>query len=217
MAKKSLTDLLHEEVKKSSKQESKTVQENTDDELQEQNAQLGEESPMNTPNNPSARRATPTKADLESTITELKTALKEAQHQEEKFVDLKNALEEAYKKEGALEQQITDLQSDLQHQKRLVHKLEKELEKLEPLKKEFEQAKKAALQLAEANDKLTQEINSLKKGNEPIKEQKSTALKEQKVSVIKEQEHAPRYQQPLRPVQKEADKPADFATKSWLL
>jgi DNA repair exonuclease SbcCD ATPase subunit len=217
MAKKSLTDLLHEEVKKSSKQESKTVQENTDDELQEQNAQLGEESPMNTQNNPSARRATPTKADLESTITELKTALKEAQHQEEKFVDLKNALEEAYKKEGALEQQITDLQSDLQHQKRLVHKLEKELEKLEPLKKEFEQAKKAALQLAEANDKLTQEINSLKKGNEPIKEQKSTALKEQKVSVIKEQEHAPRYQQPLRPVQKEADKPADFATKSWLL
>jgi DNA repair ATPase RecN len=217
MAKKSLTDLLHEEVKKSSKQESKTVQENTDDELQEQNAQLGEESPMNTQNNPSARRSSATKADLEATITELKTALKEAQHQEERFIDVKNALEEAYKKEGSLEQQITDLQSDLQHQKRLVHKLEKELEKLEPLKKEFEQAKKAALQLAEANDKLTQEINSLKKGNEPIKEQKSTALKEQKVSVIKEQEHAPRYQQPLRPVQKEADKPADFATKSWLL
>ena len=217
MAKKSLTDLLHEEVKKSSKQESKTVQENTDDELQEQNAQLGEESPMNTQNNPSARRASATKADLEATITELKTALKEAQHQEERFIDVKNALEEAYKKEGALEQQITDLQSDLQHQKRLVHKLEKEVEKLEPLRKEFEQAKKAALQLAEANDKLTQEINSLKKGNEPIKEQKPTALKEQKVSVIKEQEHAPRYQQPLRPVQKEADKPADFAAKSWLL
>lgn len=217
MAKKSLTDLLHEEVKKSSKQESKTVQENTDDELQEQTDHTVEKLPMTTQNQPSARRATPTKADLESTITELRTALKEAQHQEEKFVDLKNALEEAYKKEGALEQQITDLQSDLQHQKRLVHKLEKELEKLEPLKKEFEQAKKAALQLAEANDKLTQEINTLKKGNETPKEQKPTALKEQKVSVIKEQEHTPRYQQPLRPVQKEADKPADFAAKSWLL
>ena len=217
MAKKSLTDLLHEEVKKSSKQESETVQKNTDDELQEQTDQTVEKLPMTTQNKPSARRATSTKADLESTITELRTALKEAQHQEETFVDLKNALEEAYKKEGALEQQITDLQSDLQHQKRLVHKLEKEVEKLEPLKKEFEQAKKAALQLAEANEKLTQEINSLKKGNEPPKEQKPTPVKEQKVSVIKEQENTPRYQQPLRPIQKEADKPADFATKSWLL
>ena len=217
MAKKSLTDLLHEEVKKSSKQESETVQKNTDDELQEQTDHTVEKLPMTTQNKPSARRATPTKADLESTITELRTALKEAQNQEETFVDLKNALEEAYKKEGALEQQITDLQSDLQHQKRLTHKLEKELEKLEPLKKEFEQAKKAAVQLAEANEKLTQEINSLKKGNETPKEQKPTAIKEQKVSVIKEQEHTPRYQQPLRPIQTEADKPADFATKSWLL
>ncbi|NEQ23067.1 MAG: hypothetical protein F6K28_28720 [Microcoleus sp. SIO2G3] len=217
MAKKSLTDLLHEEVKKSSNQEGKTNQNNTDDEPTKQSDKTVEKLPMNPPNQPGTRRTAATKADLEATIKELRAALKEAQNQEETFVDLKNTLEEAYKKEGALEQQISDLQSDLQHQKRLVHKLEKELEKLEPLKKEFEQAKKAALQLAEANEKLTQEINSLKKANETPKEQKPSAVKEQKVSVIKEQEHTPRYQPPARPVQKEADKPADFATKSWLL
>jgi predicted nucleic acid-binding protein len=154
----------------------------------------------------------PEKSQLEATIQELKVALqevqhKEVQHQEETFTELKHALEEAHRKEGALQQQITDLQSELQHQIKFVHKLQTELDKVEQLKSDFDQAKKAALLLAEANEKLMQENNSLKKSQEKQKEP-------EKISLKKEVKLEPL---PKRPIQKESEKPADFASKSWLL
>jgi len=206
MAKKSLTDLLREEVEKSPDLELEKAGESTDDEIREQNTESVENLPMNTSDKSSARHSTPTKADLEATITELQAALKEAQHKEERFADLKADLEEAYRKEGALQQQINDLQSELQHQKKSVHKLEKELEKIEHLKADFEQAKKAAIQLADANEKLIQEVNTLKKGD--LKKVEETP---------KGPGHEIIYHAPDRPIQKENDKPADFAKTSWLL
>ncbi|HEY9822755.1 MAG TPA: hypothetical protein V6D35_18585 [Candidatus Sericytochromatia bacterium] len=211
MAKKSLTDLLREEVEKSPDLELEKAGESTDDEIREQNTESVENLPMNTSDKSSARHSTPTKADLEATITELQAALKEAQHKEERFADLKADLEEAYRKEGALQQQINDLQSELQHQKKSVHKLEKELEKIEHLKADFEQAKKAAIQLADANEKLIQEVNTLKKGD----------LKKGDLKKVEETPKGPGheiiYHAPDRPIQKENDKPADFAKTSWLL
>jgi chromosome segregation ATPase len=117
------------------------------------------------------------------------------------LTELKDALEESHRKEGSLQQQISDLEANLQHQQKLVDKLQKELEKIGQLKTELEQAKKAAIQLAEANEKLTQEVNSLKKEHEDLKPQ----------------DHSIVSQMPGRPTQKETDKPVDFATKSWLL
>jgi chromosome segregation ATPase len=202
MVKKKLTDLLREEVEKSTNLEEQ-VAESTDDETIKQDSEVVE-IPMNTPAKPSARQSIPTKADLEVTITQLKAALEEAQHKNEEgpFTQLKDDLEEAYRKEGALQQQITDLQTDLQHYKKSVNKLEKELEKVEHFKTELEQAKKVALQLAQANEKLTQEINALKKGD---------------AIVPKGPGHETIYHAPDRPIQKESDKPADFAKNSWLL
>src|SRR4028118_1386867 len=165
MAKKSLTDLLREEVEKSPDLELENAGESTDDEIRDPNTESVEKLPMNTSDKPSAKQSSATKAELEATITELQGALKEAQHKEETFAELKADLEEAYRKEGALQQQINDLQSELQHQKKSVHKLEKELEKIEHLKADFEQAKKAAVQLADANEKLIQEVKTLKKGD----------------------------------------------------
>lgn len=204
MAKKSLTDLLREEVEKSPSLEPEQVEATTDEESLKPDTEPLETLSMNMPAKPSSRQSIPTKADLEATITELKAALEEAlqKHQETPFAELKDDLEEAYRKEGALQQQISDLQSDLQHYKKSVHKLEKELEKTESLKTELEQAKKAALQLAQANEKLTQEINTLQKGESQI--QKGPG-------------HEIIYHPPDRPVQKESDKPADFAKNSWLL
>lgn len=204
MTKKSLTDLLREEVEKSPNLESEEVEKTTDDQNIKPDTEPLETLTMNMPGKPSAKQSIPTKADLEATITELKAALEEAlqKHQESPFAELKDDLEEAYRKEGALQQQISDLQSDLQHYKKSVHKLEKELEKTESLKTELEQAKKAALQLAQANEKLTQEINTLKKGETQI--QKGPG-------------HEIIYHPPDRPIQKDSDKPADFAKNSWLL
>ena len=197
MAKKSLTDLLREEVEKSTNLELEK------DETIDQYPEIVENLPMNTPAKSSARQSIQTKAQLEATISKLKAALEEAQqhNQDGAFAELKADLEEAYRKEGALQQQISDLQSDLQHYKKSVHKLEKELEKVDQLKTELEQAKRAAFQLAEANEKLTQEINMLKKGDQ----------------IQKGPGHEIIYHAPERPVQKENDKPADFAKTSWLL
>lgn len=202
MVKKSLTDLLREEVEKSPSLEEQ-VEEMTDDKIIKQEPEV-ETLPMNIPAKPSAKQSIPTKAELEATITELQAALEEAQqkHQDGPFAELKNDLEEAYRKEGALQQQISDLQSDLQHYKKSVHKLEKELEKTDHLKTELEQAKKAAMQLAEANEELTQEVKTVNKGETQI--QKGPG-------------HEIIYHAPDRPIQKESDKPADFAKTSWLL
>jgi chromosome segregation ATPase len=211
MAKRSLTDLLREEVEKSPDLEIENVQETTDDELIEQNSEAVETLPMNTRARPSARHTSPTKADLEATITELRAALEETQHKEETFAELKEALEEAHRKEGALQQQISDLQSELQHQKKSVHKLEKEVEKLEHLKTELEQAKKAAFQLAEANEKLIQEVETRKNKNEDLKAPGHNIAAQPPDSSIQT------YHQPERPVQKESERPADFAKTTWLL
>lgn len=202
MVKKSLTDLLREEVEKSPSLEEQ-VEEMTDEQIIKQEPEV-ETLPMNIPAKPSAKQSIPTKAELEATITELQAALEEAQqkHQDGPFAELKNDLEEAYRKEGALQQQISDLQSDLQHYKKSVHKLEKELEKTDHLKTELEQAKKAAMQLAEANEELTQEVKTVNKGETQI--QKGPG-------------HEIIYHAPDRPIQKESDKPADFAKTSWLL
>lgn len=172
---------------------------------------------MTTPAKPrtTTRNQQPTKSQLEATIRELKAALKEAQekevqqkepqHHDENFDELKHALEEAHRKEGALQQKVTDLQSELQHHKKLVHKLQTEIEKLEQIKSDFEQAKKAALQLAEVNEKLMQEIKTLTKEKEKEKEVIPTKMN---ISVES---------MPPRPIQKESEKQVDFATKSWLL
>lgn len=202
MVKKSLTDLLREEVEKSPSLEEQ-VKETTDDQIIKQDSEV-ETLPMNMPAKPSAKSSIPTKADLEATINELTSALEEAQqkHHDGPFAELKNDLEEAYRKEGALQQQISDLQTDLQHYKKSVHKLEKELEKADQLKTELEQAKKAAMQLAQANEELTKEIKTVNKGETQI--QKGPG-------------HEIIYHPPDRPIQKESDKPADFAKTSWLL
>jgi chromosome segregation ATPase len=206
MAKKRLTDLLREEVEKSPDINSATERKTNDDEDIEQNAEAVEKSPMNTPAKPNARRSvatksTATKAELEATVAELKAALEEAQKKETSFADLKESLEESHRKEKALQKQITELQAELHNQNESLQKLQKNLEKIADLKTEFDQAKKAAVQLAEANEKLTQEINALKKENESLTVE----------------EHRMQEPMPGRPIQKENERPADFAKTSWLL
>ncbi|ALF51993.1 hypothetical protein ACX27_02605 [Nostoc piscinale CENA21] len=91
------------------------------------------------------RTTTPTKADLESTIKDLKTTLEKNQDTEK-----------------ALQKQIKELQSVLSEQKASVERLTKELE----------EAKTTALQLAEANSKLIEENKALQQPKASIVPQK---------------------------------------------
>jgi myosin heavy subunit len=67
--------------------------------------------------------------------------------------DLKAALEAAQQREQSLQQQVTDLQTQLQAQAHQIQTLQTELEKTAALKADLDRARAEALQLAEANEK----------------------------------------------------------------
>ncbi|MBD2456418.1 hypothetical protein H6G80_20360 [Nostoc sp. FACHB-87] len=92
-----------------------------------------------------AKRNTPTKADLEATIKDLKTTLEKNQDTEK-----------------ALQKQIKELKSALSEQQASVERLTKELE----------EAKTTVLQLAEANSKLIEENKALQQPKASIVPQK---------------------------------------------
>ena len=145
MTKKRLVDLLQEEAQKSPDPE-EAASDQPDPTLAETepvDETTDEPSKVNTP---ARAKHIPTKADLETTVSELSEALEAAQ-----------------KKESSLQQQIAGLQSDLQEQKILLQKLLAELEPTNQIKAELEQAKKVILQLLEANSKTTQAADPPKK------------------------------------------------------
>ena len=97
----------------------------------------------------------PTKAELETTVSELRESLNESRV-----------------RENSLHQKIADLQSDLQEQKILLQKLLTELESTNKIKDELEQAKKVILQLLDNSPKTTQEADTPKKENKGLMPQK---------------------------------------------
>ncbi|MEH2164703.1 MAG: hypothetical protein V7K38_27525 [Nostoc sp.] len=140
--KQSLSDLLQEEAQKFTPPEGESAIEVTAEAIAEEEASSDEESSAQTLDPTSTKRTSPTKADLEATVKELTTNL-----------------EKSHKKETSLELEIADLQSKLSKQQTLAseHKL-----LAQQVTKEFEETKKTALQLAEANSQLIEENNALK-------------------------------------------------------
>lgn len=183
MSKKSLADLLREEAHKSPDSEAEAIQEAALETL-ESDTTLSETEPTSyettdepSPVDTAAPRAKriPTKAELETTVSELREALKES-----------------HGKENSLQQQIADLQSDLQEQKILLQKLLAELKQTNQLKAELEQAKKVILQLLDDSSKTTQEANTRSKttqeANTPKQENKG--LRSQKLALKKLPQHS---------------------------
>ena len=149
MNKKRLSDLLRDEAQKSPDESIEEVVNNLEvditlPETEPLDETLDEHSPVNTTSR--TKRTTPTKAELETTLTELQEALQAAQMREE-----------------SLGQQIVGLQLELQEQKLLVKTLQPILEQTNQLKTELEQAKKVILQLSEINSKSTQSAITPKK------------------------------------------------------
>ena len=170
MTKKSLGDLLREEAQQPPDPEAEAIQKAASEPLKPDSTLSETESINETTDDPpqvntAATRAKriPTKAELETTVSELS-----------------EALQAAHNKESSLQQQIADLQSDLQEQKILLQKLVAELEPTNQLKAELDQAKKVILQLLEANSKTTQEANTPKKEN---KEKENKGISSQKLGL----------------------------------
>ncbi|MFN6482318.1 MULTISPECIES: hypothetical protein [unclassified Nostoc] len=160
--KQSLSDLLQEEAQKFTPPEGESAIEVTAEKIVEEQASSDEES-LGQPLEPTSTKRSPTKADLEATVKELTSNL-----------------ETSHKKEASLGQEITDLQSKLSQQKTFASE-QKSL--LEQLTKELDETKKTALQLAEANSQLIEEINSLKQKAEQKAVQK---VEEKSKLVVKE-------------------------------
>ncbi|MBD2388130.1 hypothetical protein [Cylindrospermum sp. FACHB-282] len=116
--------------------------------------------------------------------------------------ELRDSLEKANKKEATFQNKITDLQSALSAQKVATENLTQELD----------ETKKTALQLAEANSQLIEEINGLKQAKETVK-----ALVKQP---IKESYNPLNYRKSHRSPERLQEKPTqandDFANNTWL-
>ncbi len=168
--KKRLADLLREEAQQPP-DPVEAIQEAAPEPL-EPAPTLSETQPSHDPDQPSPLNAAtpakriPTKAELETTVSELR-----------------EALNESHGKENSLRQQIADLKSDLQEQKILLQKLLAELEPANQIKAELEQAKKVILQLLEDSSKTTQEVNTAKKEKENSKSQKLALKKSPHTSI----------------------------------
>lgn len=76
--------------------------------------------------------------------------------------EVKTALEQSQQREATLQKQLTVLQSQLDEQIALVKSLQADVQRAESLKTEIDEAKAAAVRLAESNTQLTQELEALR-------------------------------------------------------
>lgn len=140
MARKRLSDLLREEVQK--------------DEPEKNSAETAIEV--------EAVEVTKEPAADTSIATPASPAMEAAQEIAAADQKLQVALAQAEKREASLQQQVTDLTAQLDQQTSLINSLKADLEKARAATAELEKAKHTALQLAEENTQLQQEIKTLK-------------------------------------------------------
>lgn len=140
MARKRLSDLLREEANKD-EPEKASPEAAIEVEAVEVTKSPAAETPTTTPPSPALEAA-----------QEIAVADKK----------LQTALAEVEKREASLHQQVTDLTAQLDQQTSLINSLKADLEKAHAATAELEKAKRTALQLAEENTQLQQEIKALK-------------------------------------------------------
>jgi chromosome segregation ATPase len=167
-----------------------------------------------------------TKAELEATVKELKNNLAQLEESQVSLEKENNSLQKEnnslqkennslQKENNSLQKQNTDLQASFSEQKNLAEKL----------KKELNDTKKDALQLAEANSKLVEEMNALKQ--EEQEKQQKQQKQETEHREITHQPSSLNYKKSHRTVerlattqphpQEEKEFGADTSSQMWLL
>lgn len=230
MAKKRLSDLLHEEAEKFPNSETEVVVEAQVEEVLEEEADTEEAAETEEHDETRPKRTAPTKAELQAIVTELTTSLALAhqtvESQQQQIAELQSELD-------IQRASVADLHSELESQRTSVTDLQKKLDRAQPKKNEFEEAKKAALQLADANSKLIEEIEALKKDKEPVlieeievvkkdkepvKQKEKEPAKQKETALVKKQQESikvpGRFERFVLPLSQEK---ADTGANSWML
>lgn len=206
MVKKRLADLLHQEAEKFPNSETEGVLEAQVEEVLEEEADTEDEAETEEHDDTRPKRTAPTKAELQAIVTELTASLALAhqtvESQQQQIAELQSELD-------IQRASVADLQSELDKQTTSVTDLQKKLDRAQHKKNEFEEAKKAALQLADANSKLIQEIEALNKEKKPVKQKEKELVKKQETI------HPPgRFERFVLPISEER---TDTGTNSWML
>lgn len=171
MARKRLSDLLREEVKKT-----------TDGESETPDASEVE----NNPNNDSAAsktkgfsKSSKAKASSEAATAESTTSLQA--DADAKVAELQAALEQSQKREETLQQEISHLKADLKAQTTAAKDLQTNLKEIEAenqqLEAELTKVKQTALQLADSNAELKQQLEQQRVEQQPKKNLPAQATK----------------------------------------
>ncbi|MUL39417.1 hypothetical protein [Gloeocapsopsis dulcis] len=197
MVRKRIADLLNEEGEKLTTEQSSSEPDATNNEesSNEENIAVVKQTrtTARSRNTSRTRQVNQTTSDSEGIVTELRAALKQAQE-----------------KEQSLEHRIAELLVELEDEKALVKELRQDVADFNVVNTELEQAKTTILQLAEANSKLIEQMNSLKKEPAPL----------QKKEPASQQKYKSARQTVVFPQQDQVDlegQSVDFARNTWLL
>lgn len=159
MARKSLADLLREEVNKPGEAEAEAPQ--------KQGTGQAKSHPKTSEKAATGRsRQSPTKAPPPSKAAEKKSGETD-QADAELVSQLQDELDQSRRREASLTGQLEQFQTELEAQHILISSLKEESRKYDALAEELKHAKAAALQLAEANAKLTEELKQLRQVAKP--------------------------------------------------
>ncbi|AFZ31774.1 hypothetical protein Glo7428_3289 [Gloeocapsa sp. PCC 7428] len=198
MVRKRIADLLNEEGEKLTPEQSSSEADATNNEesSNEENTEVVKSTRTTARARSTNRtRQSQTTSDSEGIVTELRAALKQAQE-----------------KEKSLEHRIAELLVELEDEKALVKQLRQDVADFDVVNAELEQAKSTILQLVEANSKLIEQVNSLKKEPAPLQKKEPESQPQPKYKSARQTVVFPQQEQ----VDSEGQS-VDFARNTWLL
>jgi chromosome segregation ATPase len=207
MVRKRIADLLNEEGEKLTTEQSSSELDATNNEELSNEEKTEVVKPTRTTarsrNTSRTRQASQNTSDSEGIVTELRAALKQAQENEH-----------------SLEHRIAELLVELEDEKALVKQLRQDVANFDAVNAELDQAKTTILQLAEANSKLIEQMNSLKKEPAPLQRKEPAPLQKKEPAPPQQQKYKSARQTVVFPQQDQVDsegQSVDFARNTWLL
>lgn len=206
---RSLGDMVKQEAQKANNSEVETVEAEVVNSAEGEEQEATEKSSTSEATETPMRRKNPTKADLEVKITELSSQITELTSQ---ITELTSSLETSRENERTLQEKLLHLQSDIEEKGQVIDRLQEEL-KRNDVQEELEKAQKAAFQLSETNTKLIEEVETLKKENQELKDKQEQKAKPDKKANLPQLVHRPEHVQN----QPKTSSNDDFSQSTWLL
>ena len=213
---RSLGDMVKQEAQKVNNSEVETVEAEVVNSAEGEEQEATEKSSTSEATETPMRRKNPTKADLEVKITELTSQITELTSQitelTSQITELTSSLETSRENERTLQEKMLHLQSDIEEKGQVIDRLQEEL-KRNDVQEELEKAQKTAFQLSETNTKLIEEVETLKKENQELKDKQGPKAKPDKKANLPQLVHRPEHVKN----QPKTSSNDDFSQSTWLL